>query len=236
MKLCAIFVAAFLCAQPPAAGEPVRWPPPYGSLRAGLRTTAVPVLLPVPIPAAMGAVRSVAVISAGREGYYIGFSSLENCAGALSCAFFHVAGRRASARPGESAPDRDRSVRLFDGTRAAFRPTDCSGASCTEAVLSFRRGEVRYELDAKVGGNSLGALLSMYRNLRSMRPSPGYGRCCKRKLSHEASAVQPPSTTMVCPLMKPLVAALLKNRIACAMSSGDAKRPIGTRFTMSASR
>ena len=141
--------------------------PDYAALRAGLRASAVPVLLPQPWPTRFGPVRSIALISVGRSGYYVGFSTLEHCSGALSCASFHVAGfpgaRAVPPTPG------GRPVRLPDGTRAVFRPTDCSGAGCTEATLTFARGGAVYELDAKVVGDARITLEGVYRSLRVMR-------------------------------------------------------------------
>jgi hypothetical protein len=138
------------------------------SSRGELRASAVPVLLPsLPLPRAFGVVRSVAVVSAGRRGYYVGYSSVERCAGALSCASFHVAGFAAPAR---LEPARyDRPARLFDGTRAVFRPRDCSGAGCTESSLFFKRRDTLYELDAKVADDDFRALAAAYRTLRKLR-------------------------------------------------------------------
>jgi hypothetical protein len=142
-------------------------PATYNSLRSALDASAIPVLLPSPLPRAIGSVRSVTVISAGRSGYYVGYSPLRHCAGALACAFFHVAG---FAPPARLEPlERDRPIRLFDGTRAVFRPKDCSGSGCTEASLLFTRRGALYELDAKVPANDLDVLLTAYRNLRVVR-------------------------------------------------------------------
>ena len=165
------------------------------ALRAALLASSVPVLLPQPLPRAFGATRSITVIDAGRAGYYVGFSPLAKCAGALSCAFFHIAGspagssrgragsqdRRGRAGPqdrrGRAGPQdrrvragpQDRRVRLPDGTLGVFHPADCSGASCMEASLYFQRGGAVYELDGKVAGDSLRALESAYEQLRAVR-------------------------------------------------------------------
>jgi hypothetical protein len=136
-------------------------------LRGALRASAVPVLLPSPLPRALGRVRSVAVISAGRGGYYVGYSALERCGGALACAFFHVAGFAGPARLEHL--ERDRTLRLSDGTRGVFRPKDCSGASCTEASLFFTRRGTLYELDVKIGDDDRGVLSDAYRTLRAVR-------------------------------------------------------------------
>jgi hypothetical protein len=142
-------------------------PPVDRGLRSAVRASGVPVLLPLPPPRAIGSVRSVAVISAGRGGYYVGYSPLPHCAGALACAFFHVAGFAPPARL--ERLEHDRSLRLFDGTRAVFRPKDCSGAGCTEASLLFARRGTLYELDAKVPASDLEVLVNAYRTLHSVR-------------------------------------------------------------------
>jgi len=107
------------------------------------------------------------VISAGASGYYLGFSTVADCAGALSCASFHVAGFR------EGAPDRSGSggvpIALPDGGRGVFHPEDCSGASCTEASLSFTRGRYGYEIDVKSGPDDRRLLLEAYRHMRLVR-------------------------------------------------------------------
>jgi hypothetical protein len=137
------------------------------AIRGALRASAVPVLLPSALPRELGSVRSVAVISAGRDGYYVGYSPLDHCAGALACAFFHIAGFAPPARLEHLG--HDRALRLSDGTRALYRPSDCSGASCTEASLFFARRGTLYELDAKTGADDLRVLTQVYRTLRIER-------------------------------------------------------------------
>jgi hypothetical protein len=137
-------------------------------LRMKLRTSAVPVLLPRSLPRALGRIRSIAVIDAGRGGYYVGYSPVAHCAGSLACAFFHVAGAPAPARRERLEPPR-RAVRLADGIRAVFAPKDCSGASCTESSLFFERGGACYELDVKVPRGDLAVLETVYRSLRVVR-------------------------------------------------------------------
>ena len=56
-----------------------------------------------------------------------------------------------------------------------------------------------------------------------------------RSDSQLPSAVHPPSTASVWPLMNPLNSGSARKQIACAISSGAANRPIGTRPPMSAS-
>jgi len=136
-------------------------------VRSALRASAVPVLLPSELPRALGFIRSVAVISADRAGYYVGYSPLEHCAGGLRCALFHVAGFTKSG-PFEQQ-QHDRPLQLFDGTRAVFRPRDCSGAACTEASLFFTRRGVLYELDANAAADGLAVLTDAYRALRIFR-------------------------------------------------------------------
>lgn len=51
----------------------------------------------------------------------------------------------------------------------------------------------------------------------------------RRTDSQLASAVHPPSTVSVCPLINPLSAPSARKAMARAISSGVAKRPIGTR-------
>ena len=60
-------------------------------------------------------------------------------------------------------------------------------------------------------------------------------RLRSRSVVQLASAVQPPSTGSVTPLTKPLEAGSARKETAAAMSSGEAKRAIGTCSTMSAS-
>jgi hypothetical protein len=135
------------------------------AIRERLRASSVPVLLPVPLPPALGPVRSIAVIDADASGYYVGDSPVARCGGALACAFFHVAGFPSSDHV-DRAYRRERVVRLADGTRAYFRRSDCSGASCTEASLTFERPGALYEIDAKSGHDDLALLEDAYRRLR----------------------------------------------------------------------
>jgi hypothetical protein len=136
-------------------------------VRSALRASAVPVLLPSALPRKLGFIRSVAVISADRAGYYVGFSPLKHCAGGLRCAIFHVAGF-AKTGPVEHQ-EYDRPLQLADGTRALFRPSDCSGAACTEASLFFARRGVLYELDANAGADDRVVLTDTYRALHIVR-------------------------------------------------------------------
>ncbi|MGD0474394.1 MAG: hypothetical protein ABSB70_14450 [Candidatus Velthaea sp.] len=162
--LCLAAIAAML-ARPECA--PASSPAIDSSARTALRASGVPVLLPSPLPRAIGTIRSVAVVNAGRGGYYVGYSPLAHCAGALACAFFHVAGFAAPARLEPLA--HDRPVLLFDGTHAVFRAKDCSGSSCTEASLLFERRGSLYEIDAKVPAGDLTVLVSAYRTLHVVR-------------------------------------------------------------------
>src|ERR1700694_1180684 len=124
MSRAAVSFLALLCISWPARAA-AGLPPVYGALHTQLRVSAVPVLLPIPVPRAIGPVRSIAVITAGPAGYYVGFSPVTHCGGALSCAFFHVAGFPGTTRMDRSYR-RDHPVRLPDGTRGFFRPEDCS--------------------------------------------------------------------------------------------------------------
>jgi hypothetical protein len=169
MRRFALCLIALLAMSRPAhAAAASDMPLTYAAIRPQLRTSAVPVLLPMPPPPAIRPLRSIAVISAGPGGYYVGFSSVVRCAGALSCAFFHVSGYPATRRPGRVG-GRDRALRLPDGTRGFYTPGDCSGASCTEASLTFERRGTVYELDAKVAEDSLEVLERAYRTLRILR-------------------------------------------------------------------
>lgn len=141
---------------------------PYAAIREQLRSSAVPVLLPVPLPRAVRPARSITVMGADRTGYTVGFSPLIHCSEALSCAFFHVSGFTRAASSDRSYL-RDRPVRLSDGTRGFFRPEDCSGAGCTQASLTFERNGAVYELAVKVGRDDLPTLESAYRTLRRIR-------------------------------------------------------------------
>jgi hypothetical protein len=151
----------------PASQAPATRTPVDRGVRSALRASAVPVLLPSKLPRALGGIRSLAVISADRAGYYVGYSPLEHCAGGLRCALFHVAGFAKSGRLEHRK--HDRPLRLFDGTPALFRPKDCSGAACTEASLFFTRRGVLYELDANVAAHGLAVLTDAYRALRIVR-------------------------------------------------------------------
>jgi hypothetical protein len=150
------------------AAAPTQTPLPYASIRAVLRASGVPVLLPRRLPRAIGPIRSVAVIGVGPDGYYVGFSPLASCGGGLSCAFFHVAGSQPT-RPAAALAPRSRRIRLPDGTRAVFAPEDCSGAGCTEASLTFARHGANYELDVRGGRASLGVLEAVYAGLARYR-------------------------------------------------------------------
>jgi hypothetical protein len=140
----------------------------YAAIRPRLLASALPVLLPMPIPPAIGTVRAITVVSADRGGYYVAFSPIVRCAGALSCTCLHVAGYRATPQTSRRLRG-DRPVRLLDGTRAIFRPRDCSGASCTEASLTFMRRGTAYEIDASLVADDLALLESVYGNLRRVR-------------------------------------------------------------------
>ncbi len=136
-------------------------------VRTALRASIVPVLLPR-LPGALGPIRSIAVISAGHNGYYVGFSTLGQCGGALSCSSFHVAGYPNTRRLDRSYRH-DHAVRLFDGTQGFYRPADCSGASCSEASLFVERSYGVYEIDAKVDRDELAVLEHAYRTLQPLR-------------------------------------------------------------------
>ncbi len=138
-----------------------------GSIRAALRRSSVAVLLPASIPRSVGPIRTITVIEAGRTGYYVGYSAVRNCSGGLSCTFFHVAGFPSALR--DPLDRRDRPVRLADGQRARFRPRNCTGASCTEASLSFERAGAVYEIDVKAERNDLAVLEAAYRQMRPVR-------------------------------------------------------------------
>jgi hypothetical protein len=155
-------------ASPVVAARPTGAAPLYSAIRTELRRSAVTVLLPLRVPRSIGPIRSVALIDAGASGYYVGFSPLPQCAGALSCAFLHVYGYPATAGMDRSYR-RDRAVRLPGGARGFYHPQDCSSAGCTEASLTFERGGAVYELDAKVGPNNLAPLLDTYRGLHVIR-------------------------------------------------------------------
>ncbi len=77
---------------------------------------------------------------------------------------------------------------------------------------------------------------SGFRFRQSTRPRPvGRQRLPSRSVSQLPSEAQPPSTLSVTPFTNGLAAASLRYRMARAMSSGLANRPIGTRPSMSAS-
>jgi hypothetical protein len=135
-------------------------------LRVRLHASSVPVLLPAP-PAQFGPIRSVPVIEADRDGYYVGFSTIPNCGGGSWCATFYVGGTPAKA--GTPLPTRYHPVRLDDGTRALYAPNDCSGASCTGGSLIVERNGVDYELDARLADDDFPMLQRAYHTLRLVR-------------------------------------------------------------------
>jgi hypothetical protein len=163
-----------LSPHPPAA-DALR--PAYGAFRAQLDRSAVPVLLPAHVPKAIGPIASVTVISSGRDGYYIGLSAVPNCGGALSCASLHVAGF-APTSSAARAYGHDQPVRLSDRAQGFYAPPDCSGSSCTEASLTFKRAGVVYEIDSNVEPQPLLVLIAIYRELRCFerKPNECHGR------------------------------------------------------------
>jgi hypothetical protein len=115
-----------------------------------LRKSAIPVLLPRELPSDHAPVKSVAVLQADKKGYFVGFSQVSNCRGALSCSFLHVGTYLANSNGGHDYKKGLR-IRLSDGTIGYFQSRDCSGTHCTEAVLTFGRGPYVYEIDEKLG-------------------------------------------------------------------------------------
>jgi hypothetical protein len=116
-----------------------------------LRASAVPVLLLRKLPSEYNSMKSTAVGWADKTGYDVGFSEVSDCGGAPPCSRLHVGAFLANARLGREYKQHARRIRLPDGTIGYFRPRDCSGASCTEAALSFQRGPYVYEIDEKFG-------------------------------------------------------------------------------------
>jgi hypothetical protein len=166
-----VFALCFtaLCAPVTAkAGGSAQPPPPWlsKSLRGRLHASSVPVLLPVP-PSQIGPIRSVPLLEAGRDGYYVGFSTIPNCGGGSWCTLFYVGGTPAQAAT--RLPARYHSVRLDDGTRARYAGNDCSGASCTGGSLIVERDGVDYELDARLADNDFSILQHAYHTLRRLR-------------------------------------------------------------------
>lgn len=172
--------------------------PAYRAFGPALRESSVPVLLPARFPPAVGHIESIAVLSAGSNGYDVAFAAVPRCSGARSCAIFHVAGYPPASLAGR-AFGYDRPVRLPDGARGFYSPRNCAGASCTEASLSFKRDGSMYEIDADVARDSLPTLVAIYGEMRCVvfGANAAHGRCDKRKRSQLASDVQPPSTTRV---------------------------------------
>ena len=133
-------------------------------------------------------------------------------------------GRRRWGRGGHVAVvvEAFRDVGVPDRRRAAWQ---WAGRYATRA---WKR-EVVMQL-IKAGGDEAPRLDD--RGATTLQNSPRWRR---RNDSHLPSAVQPPSTTRVCPLMKALSRASAKNAIARAISSGAANLPMGTRRVISAS-
>ncbi len=146
------------------------------SVHGLLHASGLPVLLPATIPTPIGAVVSVAVIDADREGYYVGYSTHAGCNGGLSCAILHVAAYRRSSVAGRTY-GRDRRVSLPDHSHGYYSARDCSGSSCVESSLTFARRNAIYEIDAKVTP-ALPLLFEVYRRLRPLEPQShrSYGR------------------------------------------------------------
>jgi len=106
--------------------------------------------------------------------------------------------------------------------------------------LSLRRLSARLKIATTRKERSFGNAMK----LCPFKTLPKAGRCLPRPIAHclrrrsdsqLASAVQPPSTVRVWPLMKPLSFESARKAMARAMSSGEAKRAMGTRCVMSAS-
>ena len=153
------------------------------SLYCALRASGIPLLLPARLPAQIGSVAAITVITADRSGYYVGYSTDVHCNGALSCATLHVAGYLRSSLAG-SAYGADRRVALPDRSFGFYKPRDCSGSSCVAATLTFARRNVVYEIDAKATPE-LSTLLDIYRRLRRFDPQ------AQRFTGAELSATSP---------------------------------------------
>jgi hypothetical protein len=106
--------------------------------------------------------------------------------------------------------------------------------------LGRRPIDVQRTLDSVVDGLGVPAedgqpseVSGTFRNRAEVRVQDQ--RLRSRSVVQLASAIQPPSTGSVTPLTKALDAGSARKAIAAATSSGAAKRPIGTRSTMSVS-
>jgi hypothetical protein len=137
-----VLLAAMLAA--PAAAAPVDVPTALGPrLAKVVDRTPLAVLVPdvLDLDVAAGA-RVYASSAPGRARYSFSLAAAPGCGGATACFLASLSAERG----GE--PAFRRRVRLRGGIPGWFKPVTC-GASCSPAVLQFRRRGVLYELQAK---------------------------------------------------------------------------------------
>jgi hypothetical protein len=142
LVLAALAVAALAVAAP-AAAAPVDVPATLGPrLPKVAERTPLAVLVPDTLELDVTG-RVYASSSAGRRRWSFALAAAPGCGGATACFLASIAGERG----GE--PAYRTRVRLRGGIPGWFKPITC-GASCSPAVLQFRRRGVLYEIAAKV--------------------------------------------------------------------------------------
>lgn len=139
----ALAVLCLAVLAPPAAAAPVDVVSTLGPrLAKVVDRTPLPVLVPDTLELDVTG-RVYASSSAGRRRWSFALAAAPRCGGATAC-FLATIG---AERGGEPA-FRTR-MRLRGGIPGWFKPVTC-GASCSPAVLQFRRRGVLYEIAAKV--------------------------------------------------------------------------------------
>ncbi len=136
-------VLALACAVAAAAADSVSSNAVFLPIAAGLRKSAVPVLLPGRLPADDAHGLRAELRSAGKAGYAIDLDYSADCNGASACYLGAVSGRRSdgSKLPGTA-------TKLANGTTAYYVQGAC-GASCSNSTMTFDTGGDRYVFAAK---------------------------------------------------------------------------------------
>jgi hypothetical protein len=143
----ALVLVAVLAA--PAAAAPVDVPATLGTrLAKVVDRTPLAVLVPDVLDLDVEAGTRVYASSApGRARYAFSLAAAPGCGGATACFLASL-----SAERGGEPAFRAR-VRLRGGIPGWFKPLSC-GASCSPAVLQFRRRGVLYEIQAKLSAST----------------------------------------------------------------------------------
>jgi hypothetical protein len=141
--LAVVPLVALAVSAAPATAAPVDVPAALGPRLAKVsERTPLAVLVPNTLELDFGA-RVYASSSAGRRRWSFALAGAPGCGGATACFLASF-----SAQRGGEPAFRTR-VRLRGGIPGWFKPLTC-GASCSPAVLQFRRRGVLYEIAAKL--------------------------------------------------------------------------------------